>query len=162
MIVILFGLSGTGKTYIGNIIEKYFDFFHLDADQLLTEDMNKYIKNGQILTTKMLKEFLSVIIEKISILKKTHTKIVVSQGLYRSKYRNLIKDKFINHNIKFIQIIANDEITKARIKHRNNYISEEYANKILQYFEPMENSNIIINNNVGDELLIKEIKKIII
>ena len=162
MIVILFGLSGAGKTYIGNIIEKYFDFFHLDADQLLTEDMNQYIRNGQILTTKMLKEFINIIIEKISILKKKHNKLVVSQGLYRSKYRKLIENKFINHNIKFIQIIANDEITKARIRNRNNYISEEYANQIMQYFEPMKNSNVISNNNVGDDVLIKEIKKILI
>jgi len=146
MIIILFGLSGSGKTYIGNILAKYFDFFHFDADQLLTDEMNKYIAENKIFNIDMLEILTQLIINKISHLKEIYPRLVISQGLYRNKNRQTIERYFVNNNIIFAQITATDEIISKRLRLRKNKVTCDYANNIKQNFEPMKKS-IIINNH---------------
>jgi|GEM_PF-3064744 len=146
MIIILFGLSGSGKTYIGNILAKYFDFFHFDADQLLTDEMNRYIAENKSFNIDMLEILTQLIIDKISHLKEIYPRLVISQGLYRNKNRQTIERYFAKNNIIFAHIMAIDEVISRRLNLRKSNVTYNYANNIKRNFEPMKNS-IIINNN---------------
>ena len=43
-LIILFGLPGTGKTYVGKVFEKYFDYYFYDGDNDLTPEMREAIQ----------------------------------------------------------------------------------------------------------------------
>ena len=66
MIIILFGLSGSGKNYVGELLAKHFGFTHIDADQWLTDEMKQSIENKQSFSLPMLEVFTKKMIENIS------------------------------------------------------------------------------------------------
>ena len=49
-LIILFGLAGDGKTYVGKIFEKYFNYYFYDGDNDLTEEMKEAIKTKTVFT----------------------------------------------------------------------------------------------------------------
>jgi len=64
-LIILFGLPGTGKTYVGKIFEKYFDYHFYDGDNDLTEEMKEAIKVQRVFTDKMRDAYFKILISKI-------------------------------------------------------------------------------------------------
>ncbi len=160
MIIILFGLSGAGKTYIGNVVAEHFDYVHVDADEWLTEEMKQYIKIKKSFTLETLEEFTQIIIKNVEALKRSHTRLVISQGLYRNKNREDIKKHFADLEILFIQVNATKDIITERLKQRGDWISPNYASQIEQFFEPMENAYIIENNST-DDAIITQLKEIL-
>ena len=165
MIIIVFGLAASGKTYIGNILEKDFDFHHEDADQWLTNEMQQYVHHKKLFTLEMLDDFTRIIIKNIEFIQKKHSNVVISQGLYRKKNREDIERHFSEQKIMFLQIEADDEVIHQRLLKRGDWISSDYASSMRQYFEPMNGARIIYNNQTEEEILsqlliIKEINKI--
>ena len=86
-LIILFGLPGTGKTYVGKIFEKYFDFYFYDGDNDLTEEMKEAIKVQKVFTNQMRDVFFEKLIKSILNLKFKHKKLAVAQTFIKDKYR---------------------------------------------------------------------------
>ncbi len=161
MIIIVFGLTASGKTYIGKILNKYFDFHHEDADHWLSADMEQYIVEKKLFTIQMLEDFTSKIITNIELLRATHKNIVITQALYRNKNREAIKEYFISkEEIIFLQVNAADDIIYQRLIKREDWVLPEYAASIRQFFEPMINVNHIQNNQEGEAMIIKQLELI--
>lgn len=51
MLLILFGLPGCGKNYVGEILQSSFGFYFYDGDDALTDDMRDCLNNGYEETT---------------------------------------------------------------------------------------------------------------
>ena len=47
-LIILFGLAGSGKNYVGEILQKHFNYYFWDGDTLLTKEMHGW--NTKIIT----------------------------------------------------------------------------------------------------------------
>lgn len=161
MIVILFGLSGVGKTYIGDIIAKHFNYHHEDADKWLTDEMKLCIETKKSFTTGMLAEFTQIMIKNIEDLSKIYPKLVISQGLYRRKNRDEIKEHFFCDQLMFIEVRASYKTIAKRIAKRANLVSPGYALVIEKFFEPMEDAHIIDNDQAGEESIITKLQKIL-
>jgi shikimate kinase len=161
MIIIIFGLAASGKNYVGEILSKHFGFQHEDADNWLTPDMQNYIIEKKTFSIEMLENFTHIIAKNIESLKNKHKNIVITQALYRQKNRLYLKNYFKNENIIFIQTESNEDIIYQRLVKRNNLVTPEYANSILQYFEPMDGSYVIKNYNEGDNHIIKQLNNIL-
>ena len=160
MLVILFGLTGAGKSYIGNLIASHFGFFYKDGDDWLSEDMVSSISKNEPFTQEMIYNFTSSIIKNIaSLFAKGHKNIVISQALYRQKNRQQILDAF--PGAIFIQIDAKPEVIAQRLKSRANNVDSKYAALIRKYFEPMSTAAVVNNNHEGTEQVIAEIRKLI-
>lgn len=126
MIIIIFGLAASGKTYVGKVISKYFNCHHTDADRWLSPEMKEYIVEKKLFTIDMLEDFTLNIIGNIEILREEHKNLVISQALYRQKNRDTIKQYFSTNapheDLLFLQIEANDDIIYNRLVARGDWV----------------------------------------
>lgn len=160
MIIIVFGLAAAGKTYVGKLISKYFDFYHEDADQWLTLDMKEYVQEEKIFTLGMLDDFTSNIIMNIEKLATIHKNLVISQALYRTKNREVIRDHFQDRDVVFLHIDADDEVIYQRLVKRGDWVMPDYAKAMRHFFQSMDNAIKINNNQNGEAPILEQLQNV--
>ncbi len=153
MLIMLFGLSGSGKNYVGEILKNKFNYFFWDADEALTEEMKQCIKNKKSFTQEMRDRYFSIVIDKIKSLHNIYPNLVISQALYRNINRRQILSAF--PDVFFIQIATTNELIIKRLRSRGDFIDEGYADLISKNFEEPSMMFATITNN-SDELSIIE------
>ena len=160
MIIILFGQTGSGKSYVGQLLANYFNYYFWDADEALPTEMRKYIKSKQSFTDEMRVNYIKIIINKMNELHSKHPALIISQGLYKEKNRNEILRHF--PKALFIYLKADSKIIFQRIKSRQNEVDEEFALRILKNFElPLLKHQILLNNDDTDEFILEQFKVIL-
>lgn len=159
-LVALLGLPGAGKTFVGKIFEKYFDYYFYDGDNDLTEEMKQAIKVQKVFTDQMRDVFFEKLIGNIQELKSKHKKLAVAQTFIKEKYRIDLINKI--PETKFIFIETKKEIREKRLSQRTNYpLDLEYARKMeINFDKPAINHLKIVNDENGDKNIKKQIKKL--
>ncbi|MFA5770276.1 MAG: AAA family ATPase [Patescibacteria group bacterium] len=157
-LIILFGLPGAGKTYVGRVFEKYFDYYFYDGDNDLTPEMKEAIKTKTVFTDEMRDGFFEILINRIKELSLEHKKLVVAQTFIKEKYRAALIKKI--PTTKFILVKTNKDIREKRLMQRTDYpLDLEYARIMEINFEKIKiNYSKIINNSNGNEDLRRQIK----
>ncbi|MFA6017111.1 MAG: AAA family ATPase [Patescibacteria group bacterium] len=157
-LVILFGLPGTGKTYVGRIFEKYFDYYFYDGDNDLTEEMRASIKTKTVFTDQMRDVYFKILISKIQNLKSKHQNLVIAQTFIKEKYRVNLLNKI--PDAKFVLVETKKSIREKRLVARTDYpLDLEYARKMKTNFDEPKVSHSIITNNIdGAKNLQKQIE----
>lgn len=157
MLAILFGLSGSGKNFVGNILAKHFGYHFWDADSVLLPEMRQCIEKRELFTQKMRDDFMRVIIAKVTELKKTYPKLAIAQALYKEKNRVQLLDALPDSKLLYI------EADPAKIAERlaqgvNKLVDADYARKISQNFEPSRLPHITITNNTDENSIIAQLQ----
>jgi len=154
-LIILFGLPGTGKTFVGKIFEKYFDYYFYDGDNDLTPEMKAAIKTKTVFTDTMRDVFFARLIKQIQNLAAKYKKLVVAQTFIKERYRlNLIKKI---PETKFILVETKTSIREKRLARRTDYPLEmEYARKMKSNFEKSAINHLTIVNDIDG---VEDIKK---
>ena len=157
MLIILFGLSGSGKNFVGNILQNHFDFHFWDADQALPQDMLDCIAQKQSFTQAQRDNFTRVIIEKVSSLENNpnNQNLVVAQALYKEKNRKEIQDAF--PDAIFFHVKASPEKIMARRRNSNEGIDADYAKKISLNFENPILTHEDIENNSDKQAIVEQL-----
>jgi len=161
MIIIVFGLAASGKTYVGKLIAKHFGYHHEDADQWLLDDMKQAIEQKQNFTLEMLDGFTKNVIKHIKNLSHKYPNLVISQAFYRQENRDKILKNFPEENLIFIQVDANDKVILKRLKSRGDWVDEKYAAEMRRYFEAMDQVKIINNDRFGEYDIIRQLEEIL-
>lgn len=162
MIIYLYGLPCTGKTFIGNLIsshsefKKYF-FYFKDADDYLPINLKNKIREGIHFNDNEIVEYHKIISSKIEEIKKDKKNIVISQASLLKKNRNIIKK--MHKDIIFVNIKTKIDIIYKRLKLRGGFISKEYIKHLIQFLQIDKNDIILENNSPNLKNLIIEIKK---
>lgn len=157
-LIVLFGLPGTGKTYVGKVFEKYFDYYFYEGDHDLTEEMKEAIKTKTVFTDEMRGVFFERLISKIQDLGSKIQYLVVAQTFIKEKYRAALIKKI--PTTKFILVKTNKDIREKRLMQRTDYpLDLEYARIMEINFEKIKiNYSKIINNSNGNKDLRRQIK----
>ncbi|MES2217163.1 MAG: AAA family ATPase [Pseudomonadota bacterium] len=162
MILILFGLSGSGKNYVGEILKNKFDFLFYDADEWLTTEMQTSISNKTPFTQAMRDAFCEVIIKKTQALQTEfpNKSIVISQALYKEVNRDQINKSF--SDILFIEVQSSTDVILSRLRKRGNWVDENYAIQISKNFEDATLAHqVIINEQDGDYAITSQLQSIL-
>ncbi len=53
MLLIVFGLPGAGKTYVGKLLKDEFGFYFYDGDRDLTDEMRQALKEKKLFNDSM-------------------------------------------------------------------------------------------------------------
>nr|WP_225316876.1 zeta toxin family protein [Legionella longbeachae] len=160
-IYFLFGKTGSGKSYIGRLLEQL-NILHIDGDKHITPRMLDCLIEDEQMTSEMIDEFVNVLIDIIKTQKeKTPTQsFVISQAMYLDKNRL----KLLNAipELKFVMIDApprlRENFINSRFQNKESKVSPQYAKEMDKFFEKPSHEIILFENNEKtDEALIEQI-----
>lgn len=155
MIVVVFGLPGSGKSYFAIRLASMINALYINSDRVRKEMLTK--------RTYFEKEKLSVYDEMLSQLieARKQNKNVVLDATF---YKNEIRESFINavgenERIKFIEVIADESLTRERLQEirEDSDAGFDIYKKIKEEWEPTDEPHLVLkstNDNI-DEMLNK-------
>lgn len=151
MVLIIFGLPATGKTFVANIIAKQHGCFFYDGDTDMPKDLLDTIANREPVTDAQRDVFFNKLITNITVLAKTHKNLVVAQTFIKEKYRKQLLAKI--PDAKFILVATDTAVREERLVKRRTYqLDPEYAKKMCELFEaPTIPYVSVINTTDGEK-----------
>ena len=87
----LFGLSGAGKSYVGDVISQQtgWPVYHADID--ITAEMKLALTEARPFTDSMRDEYFSQLLEHIKDRQQSDLPLIVTQGAYKQKHRDFLR-----------------------------------------------------------------------
>ncbi len=152
MIIFLFGTWGSGKSYVGELIQARCGLLHVEADIHFDKKMLGAIHARSFHELDLTPYYERVITDIFSYQKRA-THFVVSQGIYAEHHRKMIYDVF-QPDIRFVWVkMEHEEILKARLDDRSarsgNPITYEVYEYMRSYWEEPRLPHFVLMNE-GD------------
>jgi predicted kinase len=150
MIIIVFGLPGSGKSYFANPLAEMMNAEYINSDQVRKEVICQKSYSEE--------EKLSVYEEMLARMTKaaTRNKNVVLDATF---YKHDIRKKFIeginqNEKVLFIQVIADESLIRQRLQttRTDSEADFEVYKKVKQQWEPFDEPHLVLhstNNNIN-------------
>jgi predicted kinase len=158
MIIIIFGLPGSGKTYLASKLAKKIGARHISSDVVRKEliESPTYSKDEKLL---IYKKMLAIMYDYVS--RKEH--LILDGTFYTASIRNTFIKQIeqLGREVRFIEIKADKDTTKERLSHERKESDADYHIHTLieREFEPYTKDHLILystNDNIN-ELLKKAI-----
>ena len=86
----LFGLAGSGKSFVGNLIGAHAGWHVYHADDDLTDEMRQALAEHRPFTGPMRDRFFAIVVERIRALQREHPRLVVTQAVYKRQHRDYL------------------------------------------------------------------------
>ncbi|MCL9685631.1 zeta toxin family protein [Legionella maioricensis] len=162
-IYFLFGKTGSGKSYIGGLLEKL-NIIHIDGDKHITPRMLDCLIEDEQMTSEMIDEFVNVLINVIKTQKEKtpQQSFVISQAMYLDKNRL----KLLNAipELKFVMIDVAPKLRESfitsRFQNKESKVSPRYAKEMDKFFDSPSHEVILLKNSQeSDEILIEQIQE---
>src|SRR5277367_5963405 len=119
IVVLVMGVSGSGKTTVGSMLAKRIDFEFVDGDDFHSEANKAKMHSGQPLTDEDRQPWLETIALKIKTwLSDQHNVVLACSALKESYRRVLIGDSAARVPIVFLE--GSFELFHERLKRRNH------------------------------------------
>jgi gluconate kinase len=151
-VLFLFGKSGAGKSYVGNIIAQKLGWHVYDADDDITVEMQMALKEKRPFTNEMRDQYFPIVVENILSRLKLHEHLIVTQGVYKQRHRLYLKSRIPNLELVFVD--ASEHSIGGRLVSREKGIDNESANALANDFEfPKKGTKVITNNGGTKEIL---------
>ena len=157
MIIFLYGPPGSGKTYIGDWLQSEYGYYFYDADFDLTEDMKINLCKKKPFTPVMRENFFSIIIKKMSRLSTHYPQLVVAQACSQMVNRKQIQKVFPHAS--FIHVNVDYDIRVKRLTERNDWITSNWIDELLDIQEPANKEHFQLDNSRGRHHLVQQFKK---
>ena len=154
MVVIVFGLPGSGKSFFASRLASMMDACHIKSDTVRKEMLKK--RNYSV------DEKLSIynaMLSKLIEAKKQNINVVVDATFYKNEIRrNFISKGPANECILFIEVIADESLIKERLKktREDSEADFEVYKKIKEEWEPMDEPHLVLKStdeNINEMLL---------
>lgn len=157
--LILFGLPGSGKSFVSKILQKHFGYTLHDGDDEITIDMKKALFEKKVVTDEMRKSFYDAMLKKLDKLQKENNKLVFMQTLLKDDLRQKIHQKY--PGAKFLLVDSKDETREKRYLQRKSFnLGLKYLRQTSDLFEkPTIPYLVIENNTVGEKNILLQLGK---
>ncbi len=134
MLIILFGLPGAGKSFVGALLRDEFGFHFHESDDDIPEDYRRLVAAGQVVSDERRDDYHRHLLDRIAALAEAHPRLAVAVPLLRQKHREWIQARFPHATFVLVQVAA--ELWPARLARRTHTVSADYARRILPLYEP--------------------------
>ena len=160
-LIILFGPTGAGKTYIGQLMQKQLGFHFYDGDADLTAEMKLALNRMQPITDAMRDRFFERLFDSIDKLSRRHAKLVVAQTFIKEGYRKQLLSRY--PQAKFILIKTKPLIRYRRRQIRADYPWDEtYVKKMDALFQaPQIPHQVLTNDSNGPAPLLAALQQLL-
>jgi gluconokinase len=151
LVLFLFGKSGTGKSFVGDILEEILGWHVYHADKDITEEMKAALSENRPFTNDMRDRYFSIVAENILARKEIYRNIVVTQGVYKKKHRDILVSNV--PDLELVHIQSTNALIQERLLNRKDGISLASAAALTNDFEePDESIKTIINNGTKTDV----------
>lgn len=149
----LFGLSGAGKSYVGDVISQHtgWPVYHADID--ITAEMKLALSEARPFTDTMRDEYFSQLLVHIKSRQHANLPLIVTQGAYKRKHRDFLKAHL--PGLSYIWVEAPLELIMSRLERRGQGIRAASAAALFKDFEPPVEDGFRLTND-GDQSRILE------
>jgi predicted kinase len=143
MVVVVFGLPGSGKTFFARQLMLRINARYISSDNVRAEleQLGKYNKQTKLL---IYKEMLSLMEKAIT----SNHSVVVDATFYKDSIRNefKVKTRQFNSVLHFIEIKAADTVVMERLKIKREDSEADFKVylKIKSEFEPLAEDHLIL------------------
>lgn len=151
----LIGLAGVGKNYVGDLIGRLYGYHVYHADEDIPLEMQEAVQKNELWTEEQVDGFHAIIRRRTRELLEVHPRVVVTQATYFQRYRDLLREEV--PEIEILWIVADHEVNVRRIRERKDYVSVEYFEATLHYFEKPPAHTRAIANNGDDEEIVRQL-----
>ncbi len=160
MILFIFGLPGSGKSFVAEVIKNSFGYTIHNGDDDLPTHMKTALFEKKEITDAMRKEFTHNLIKTVNSLLKISAHIVVHQTLLKTFMRDKLKTAF--PDAIFILIQTQKIIREQRYMKRLYFnLGIPYLRIMCAQFEPPNTNYIQIeNNDVGEKAVTEQLSQI--
>lgn len=152
----LFGKSGTGKSFVGDILQEALGCYVYHADTDLSEEMKTALNESKPFTNDMRDRYFSIVVEKILSLKKIHRCIVVTQGAYKKRHRDYLLTNITDLHLVYVQ--SKETLLLEKASKRQHGISSASTKALTDDFEAPESDIRVITNNGSKPNITKQIR----
>ncbi|MEO7313909.1 MAG: ATP-binding protein [Ginsengibacter sp.] len=155
MIIIIFGLPGSGKSYFASRLAEKIGSKYVNSDRIRKElfsERDYSEREKYIVYEKMLEEMRSALAQ--------NNHLVLDATFHKKDTRKLFTDEMQGkEEIIFLEIQADEEIIRERVKKKREFSDADFDvyKRILQQNEPLTEPHLILqstNDNI-DEMLEK-------
>lgn len=157
-IIYLFGLTGSGKNYVGDLLAQHSGRRVYHADDDLTPEMRKALALRTGFTEEMRDEFFRIVAARINELKSMSGPMIVTQATYKRKHRDYLQ-KHVS-GLEFVLIHARDELIVRRLTLRGGSITPDFAAEMRKNFEPPDPPCKVLVNNAGEAEIIEQARSL--
>jgi gluconate kinase len=142
----LFGLAGSGKSYVGNLIGQRAGWHVYHADDDLTDEMKLALAEHRPFTGPMRDRFFALIVDKIRQLQQRHPHLVITQAVYKQQHRDYLLARI--PAMELVCVSADDATILQRINRRSDGITIASAAALRADFEaPADGCRTIVNDS---------------
>jgi len=159
LLVVVFGLPGTGKTFLAKELASELSLKHFNTDSTRKKILSRpgYTHKEKEMVYDKLFEFLSEFLKR-------GENIVVDGTFYKKEYREKLRRMAREANTKpvFVELTAKEEIVEARMNERAKQTCDSDADftvyqKIKGEFEPLTEKHLTIDSSVP---LLKQVERV--
>ena len=150
----LFGLSGAGKNYVGDLLASKTGWPVYHADRDLSPEMRLALAQKQPFTNAMRDDYFARLPALIRQHQQAGLPLIVTQGAYKQRHRDVLQQHL--PHIRFIWVDAPPEMILQRLDNRRQGIGFDSAAALLRDFEPPPEGSCVVVHNDGDSNRILE------
>lgn len=118
MVIVVMGVSGVGKTTVGQLLATAQTWQFIDADDLHPEANRQKMANGQPLTDADRWPWLALVREQISSALAQNRSLVLACSALRTEYRDYLA---VDQQVHFVHLIGDPTLIQARLQQRSNH-----------------------------------------
>jgi len=150
-LMLLFGISGAGKTFVGDLVSKRLGYFQYELDRDLTPAMRAAIAAQRSFTERERDEYFDLVTIRIHEISARQPKTVFTQGVYKERHRELLRQRV--PGLETVWIKAPLDVVQDRLRAREGGVSPDYADIIARNFEAPRAGLVLLNDQVPAEEL---------
>ncbi len=127
MVILLMGVSGSGKTTIGKMLAQKQHWQFKDADDFHSQVNKDKMQRGQALTDEDRRPWLEVLQQEIDVALSTDTDLILACSALKAAYRQVLGDNSVggasqNENrVKFVYLKGDFELIQQRLQARHGH-----------------------------------------
>ncbi len=159
MIIIVMGVSGSGKTTIGRLLAKKLGWSFYEGDELHPPSNIEKMKHGIPLTDEDREPWLDKIQNLIEQLTLQHKQAVITCSALKESYRKKIKGN--NQDVRFVYLKGDAALIASRMRRRHGHFMppDLLASQFATLEEPKDAVSVDISP--PPEKIVENIEKLI-
>lgn len=153
MVVMVFGLPGSGKSYFASRLAK-----RIDADYINSDRLRKEMYRNRVYSKQEKESVYAAMMQRMKEDLDQNRNVVLDATFHRKERRQpFIKEMETRGGISFIEIICSENIIRERLKRKRRYSEADFkVYKIISSEnEPLMEPHLVLhstNNNIKEML----------